>query len=112
MLTSYTGVVGCGRTGRERWDGWGRQITTDESRWQTETDSPLYMCKKSITIDRLAWCRKCVCVLLLRARAGEGRAEQGQEYACVREYMCCQEKERKSLRGVGEQKGVFLWGWS
>lgn len=52
----------------------------------------------------------CVCVLLLRARAGEGRAEQGQEYACVREYMCCQEKERKSLRGVGEQKGVFFVG--
>lgn len=77
MLTSYTGVVGCGRTGRERWDGWGRQITTDESRWQTETDSPLYMCKKSITIDRLAWCRKCVCVCIIiesESRGGQGRA--------------------------------------
>lgn len=95
VLTSYTGVVRCGRTGRERWDGWGRQITTDESRWQTETDSPLYMCKKSITIDRLAWCRKCVCIII----ENESRAEQGQEYACVREYMCCQEKKENRSEG-------------
>lgn len=62
VLTSYMDAERGGRTGRERWDGWGRRITTDESRCQTETDSPLYMCKKSITIDRLAWCRKSVCI--------------------------------------------------
>lgn len=104
VLTSYTGVVRCGRTGRERWDGWGRQITTDESRWQTETDSPLYMWKKSITIDRLAWCRKCVCVLLLRTRAGQSRAKSMR--ACV---SICVVRRRKKIaqRGRGTERSLF-----
>lgn len=53
----------------------------------------------------------CVYIIIERAQG------QGQEYACVREYMCCQGKEGKekrkkikSLRGEGEQKGVCFVG--